>query len=124
VTVLGWLSVLIIWSLIGTVAMVLSLVFANPVAIGPVGVTLWFVVLYLVLSSILALGLYTIKTFLHLHPTGAGRLRYAWRQGMLLSGWITGLLALSSLHQLGLLDAILLALLLLIVEVYVRFRWP
>jgi hypothetical protein len=34
------------------------------------------------------------------------------------------LLALSSLHQLSSLDGILLALLLGIVEVYVRLRWP
>jgi hypothetical protein len=81
-------------------------------------------VLFLALAAILTLAIYTAKTFLRLHITSAGRLRYSWRQGLLASGWLTGMLALSSLRQLGLLDAILLALLLVIVEVYVRFRWP
>ncbi len=123
-SVLGWLSVLVIWSLASAVALLLSLFFTNPVAIGPIGVTIWFVVLFLSLSSILALVLYTTKTFLHLHTTGAARLRYSWRQGLLIGGWAAGLMSLSSLRQVGILDAILLALLLVIVEVYVRFRWP
>jgi hypothetical protein len=106
------------------VALVLSLVFTNPIAIGPLGVTLWFVVLFLTLASMITLALYTMKTFLHLHTSGAARLRYSWRQGLLVGGWAAGLLSLSSLHQLGVLDVILLALLLVIVEVYVRFRWP
>lgn len=123
-TVFGWLSVLIIWSLVASVGLILSLALTNPLAIGPVGVTVWFVVLFLALSSIFTLALYTSKTFLRLHATGVGRLRYSWRQGLLLGGWVSGVLALSSLHQLGLVDVILLALLLVIVEVYVRFRWP
>jgi hypothetical protein len=124
VTVLGYLSLLIIWSLISVAGLVLSVVFTNPVAIGPAGVTVWFVVLFLALTSVLTLALYTAKTFLHLHATGIARLRYSWRQGLLVGGWAAGMLALSSLHQLGVLDAVLLALLLVIVEVYVRLRWP
>src|SRR6266567_2125853 len=95
----------------------------NPTAIGPVGVTIWFVVLFANMAALTTLALYTAKTFMHVHATGVTRLRYSGRQGVLLSGWGTGLLALSSLRQLGLLDAILLGLLLVIVEIYVRFRW-
>jgi hypothetical protein len=124
VTVLGWLSVLIIWSVVATCGLALSLLLTNPAMIGPLGVTVWFVVLFLALSGIFCLALYSAKTFLHLHGVGTSRLRYSWRQGLLLGGWVSGLLALSSLHQLSGLDAILLALLLVIVEVYVRFRWP
>ena len=123
-TVLGWLTVLIAVSLVGAASLVLSLILTNPVAIGPAGVTLWFVGLFLVSASAVTLGLYAAKTYLRLHATGAARLRYSWRQGMLGGGWIVGMLALSTLHQLGLLDAILLGILLIIVEVYVRFRWP
>ena len=96
----------------------------NPVTIGPAGVTTWFVVLLFSMASILTLVFYTIKTFLHVHASGASRLRYSWRQGLLISVWITAMICLSSLSQLGMLDAILLALLLVIAEVYVRFRWP
>jgi hypothetical protein len=122
--VVGRLSLLVVWSLVATAGVVLSLFLTNPLQLGPLGVTLWFVVLFWDLAALAALILYATKTFLHVHAAAPSRLRYSWRQGLLAGGWITGLLALSSLHQLGLLDAILLALLLGIVEVYVRFRWP
>lgn len=123
-SVVARLSLLIAWSVVATTGLLLSVFMSNPLQLGPLGVTLWFVVLFWDLAAISALGLYAGKTFLHVHAAGLSRLRYSWRQGLLLGGWVTGLLALSSLHQLGLLDAILLALLLGIVEVYVRFRWP
>jgi hypothetical protein len=123
-TVLGWLSVLIIWSVVSVATLILSLVFTSPVAIGPAGVTVWFVVLFASLASLACLALYTAKTFLHVHATAVSRLRYSWRQGLLIGGWISGIIALSSLRQLGVLDGILLGILLVIVEVYVRFRWP
>jgi hypothetical protein len=122
--VLGYLVVLIGWSVISLAALTLAVLLTNPLAIGPIGVTAWFVVLLLALAAAINLILYWVKTFMHVHATGIGRLRYCWRQGLLIGGWVTGLLALSSLHQLGLLDGILLALLFLIVEVYVRLRWP
>jgi hypothetical protein len=124
VTVLGWLSVLIVWALASLSGLVLSLLLTNPQSVGPAGVTLWFVVLFLSLAAITALALYTAKTFLHLHTTGVSRLRYSWRQGLLIGGCVAGMVALSSLRQLSALDAILLGLLLVIVEVYVRLRWP
>jgi hypothetical protein len=101
-----------------------SLVFLTPIGLGPAGVTVWFVVLLGFLGTLLALIFYTAKTFLHSHTTGVARLRYSLRQGFLIGGWGTAMLALRSVRQLSLLDAILLALLLLIVEVYVRLRWP
>jgi hypothetical protein len=124
VTVLSWLVVLIVWSAVAAVGLVLSLFLTNPQAIGPAGVTAWFLVLYLGLAALAALGFYGLKTYLRLHATNVARLRYSWRQGLLVSTWIVVLLALGSLRQLGVLDAILLGILLVIVEVYVRFRWP
>lgn len=124
VPTLGRLSLLVVWSLVAGVALIVSLFATNPLAIGPIGVTLWFILLLSGLSAILALALYGAKTFLHVHTTGASRLRYSWRQGMLGAWWVTGVLALSSLHQFNLRDAILLGLLLAIIEVYIRFRWP
>jgi hypothetical protein len=124
VTVLGWLTVLIIGSLLGAAGLVLSLLLTNPLTLGPVGVTVWFVFAMLDLAALVALGLYAAKTYLRVHSSQVSRLRYSWRQGLLIGGWIVTLLALSSLRQLGFLDAILLGILLVIVEVYVRFRWP
>jgi len=106
------------------VVLITSLFATNPVAIGPVGATIWFVVLLTEAAVAATLALYGIKTYLHLHATQAHRLRYSWRQGWLIGGWAAGLLALNSLQQLGIKDAILLGLLLSIVEVYVRLRWP
>jgi hypothetical protein len=124
VTVIGWLVVLVVWIIVSVGGLFLSLIYSNPAQIGPVGVTVWFLVLFSSLSAIFALIMYFSKTFLHVHATGVGRLRYSWRQGVLIGGWLTGMLALSSLHQLTIPDGILLALLLVIVEIYVRFRWP
>jgi hypothetical protein len=124
VTVLGRLTTLIIWSVVSLAALALSVFVTNPLALGPLGVTLWFVVMFWSVAAVATLVLYFAKTFLHVHATGLMRLRYSWRQGLLIGGWVTGVLALSSLHQLGTLDGILLALLLGIIEVYVRLRWP
>lgn len=123
-TVKGRLIGLGAWSLVGTAGLVMSLIMTNPVALRPVGVTFWFVILYLTLTSIFTLALYGAKSYLRLHATGAGRLRYSTRQGLLMAAWFVGMLALSSLRQFGWLDGILLGILLVIVEVYVRFRWP
>lgn len=123
-TVVAWLIVLIAWSVVSVSALTLSILLTNPLAIGPVGVTVWFLILFLAVTAVVTLTLYAAKTFLHVHAAGIGRLRYSWRQGLLVGGWLTGVLALSTLHQLSPLDGILLALLLVIVEVYVRFRWP
>ena len=124
VTVVGWLGILIVWAVVSAAGLVLSVTLTNPATIGPVGVTIFFLVLLCFLASAACILLYTAKTFLRIHAAAPNRLRYSWRQGLLIGGWVTGLLALSTLRQLGALDAILLALLLLIVEVYVRFRWP
>jgi hypothetical protein len=124
VTVRSWLIILIGWSVLAAAGLVMSLTLTSPLALGPVGVTGWFIWLFMGLSGMAALGLYALKSYLRLHATNVSRLRYAWRQGLLISAWVVGLLALSSLRQLGLLDAILLGILLLIIEVYMRLRWP
>jgi hypothetical protein len=120
----GQLGIRITVFTVGAVLLALSLVFTTPHMIGPLGVTLWFVLLYMTLANGFGLLLYTIKSYLRVHTLRAQRLRYSQRQGLLLSGLVTGALALSSLKQLSLLDVILLGLILLIIEVYVRFRWP
>lgn len=117
------LSALIGWAGAGSVLILLSLFVTNPAKLGPVGVTIWFIVLLSVLFAVLSLGLYFAKIFLKLHENHSTRLRYSMRQGLLLSFWITALLALSSLGQYGPKDAILLGLLLLIIEFYVRLRY-
>jgi hypothetical protein len=124
VPAIGLLALLGLWSAVGGVVLLTTMFVTTPAAVGPVGVTIWFILLFSFISSASTLLLYFIKLYFKLHATKQQRLRYAWRQGLLLSGWVAGLLALSSLGQLGLRDAILLGLATIIVELYVRFRWP
>lgn len=123
-TVLAWLSLLLLGAVGGSILIGLSLLATNPLSLGPLGVTLWFLIVLATLAAAVCLVLYVVKWFLHVHATGLSRLRYSWRQGLLVAGWTVSLIALSSLHQLSSLDAILLAILLGIVEMYVRLRWP
>lgn len=124
VSVIGWLVVLAIWTVVSSVSVVAAFIFTNPVTIGPAGVTVWFLLLFSAICTCVTLALYSAKTYLHVHGVRAARLRYSWRQGLLVGGWVAALMALRSLHQLTSLDAILLGLLMVIIEVYVRFRWP
>jgi hypothetical protein len=117
------LSALIGWAGAGTVLILLSLFVTNPAKLGPIGVTLWFVVLLSVLSAIFSLALYFAKIFLKVHENHSTRLKFSMRQGLLMACWVTPLLALSSLGQYSLKDAILLGLLLLIIELFVRLRY-
>ena len=117
------LSALIGWAGAGTILILLSLFVTNPLKLGPIGVTIWFLLLLTVLFAILSLGLYFVKIFLKVHETHSTRLRFSMRQGLLISSWLTVLLALSTLGQYGPKDAILLGLLLLIIELYVRLRY-
>lgn len=114
----------VITAVTGVCLLALSVIFTAPADIGPIGVTAWFVLAYVTLTAILTLLLFVIKNFLRLHVTSLSRLRYSQRQGMLLAALMVGCLSLSSLKQLGWLDVILLGLILVIIEVYVRFRWP
>lgn len=108
----------------GAALLLLSVIFTSPSALGPIGVTIWFVLLFVSTAAMSTVGLFVSKRYLRWHDSDVARLRYSQRQGLLIAGWLTGCLALSSLKQLGWLDAILLGLILLIVEIYVRFRWP
>ena len=119
-----YIIALLTWAIGAGVVLIASLLVTNPVTLGPVGVTIWFIILLAEVATVATLSLYGVKSYLHLHAAPAHRLRYSWRQGWLIGGWATGLLALNSLQQLGIKDAILLGLLLSIVEVYMRLRWP
>jgi hypothetical protein len=102
--------------------LLLSLFATSPGGLGPTGVTIWFIVLLLAFTGLLTVGLYAVKSYLKLHGTGDQRLRFSLRQGFLLGLWGTVMLALSSLRQWSLRDALLFALILIVVEIYIRLR--
>ena len=120
----GYISLLVGWSLVSGLLVLAGLLLASPAVLGPFGVTAWFLLLLAFLTPALTLVLYVVKAFLQIHSSMRSRLRYSQRQGFLSAAWVVCALALSSLRQFGLKDGVLLALLLLIIEVYVRFRWP
>ena len=119
----GKLSALIGWAGVGSILILLSFFVTSPGKLGAIGVTIWFIVLLSVFFALFSLGLYFVKIVLKIHDNHSSRLRYSMRQGMFLAFWVTVLLALSSLGQYSLKDAILLGLLLLIIELYVRLRY-
>jgi hypothetical protein len=94
----------------------------TPQAVGPNRVTLWFLSLLLALTGVASLILLITKRYLLPEST----LRVIWyaslRQGFLVAGWVTTMLGLSSLRQLTLRDGFLTAVLLLLVELYVRLK--
>ena len=119
---LGFLSFIIIWALASGVLLVLSVLLTNPLMLGPIGVTIWFIILFTGAGCMISLALNAIKSFLKVQPDPAIRLKNSWRQGLLIASWLTIVLALSSLQQLALRDAILLAVFLGIIEIFMRLR--
>ncbi len=100
---------------IGLVAALVSSWFVtSPDQLGPFGITVWFVGLFITLANTFCFLLYILR---RRKPGAFGR---ALRQGILLSTFTTSLLALNSLHQLSLRDVVLIAVLLVLVEFYMR----
>lgn len=106
-------------------ALFFSMLVTNPSRLGPTGVTLWFMGLWVVVSSCLALLKYELvmkfgkeATKLNRHKMVASSLRH----GVLIGAGLTVLLALSSLQQLDARDVGLVAALLALIEFFVRAR--
>lgn len=106
-------------SIVAGAVCLLALVATNPASIGPIGVTLWFLVLLAALSSFAALICFLVANAFTQKQASKPA---AWRRGFFIGGYITVLLALSSLQQLNLRDGILLALLLVLAEFYMVMR--
>ncbi len=101
---------------------VLTLIATNPTVIGPAGVTLWFVALFMAIQGASTLGLYILKSRSEQAVGPYQKLTASSRQGLLLSGVLTVSLALSSLRQLSGRDLGLILLLALLIEIYFRAR--
>jgi hypothetical protein len=99
-----------------------ALVASNPANLGPVGVTLWFLALWGSLAGIVALLAYVAKSRFFSDELQAARLAGSLRQGLLVGGVVTIVLALASLRQLSLRDGILIVILAALVEFYLRTR--
>lgn len=116
------LSLISAWAIGSWGLLLASLFLTNPTMIGPLGVTLWFLVLLSALATALTVGVYSLKRFIDHGPTPSIRLRVSWRQGGLIGAYLTLLLAMRSLGQLALRDAVLLAAIIVCTELFIRFR--
>lgn len=103
--------------LIGIVLLI-SVFISNPDQLGPFGITLWFVALWLFFSGVFGLVRLGIGNILGFKQKKARKISF--RQGALISVWLTSLLAFKSLGQLGVKDIVLVTLLVVLVEFYVR----
>lgn len=118
-TILSAIALTSAMSLVGVVGALLA---TNPTAVGPVGVTLWFVGVLIALQTSLTLGLYLINFHKHQTQGPIRRLSVVWRQALLAALGLTIFLALSSLRQLGPRDVVLISAVLVLVEFYFRNR--
>ena len=98
----------------------LALWASTPAKLKPAGVTLWFLVLFLALSCVLALLLDLGKRLFGPKKPKGRQFAPSLRQGFVLGAWLTVMLGLSSLRQFNVRDAILTGLLLVIIEIYLR----
>ncbi len=91
----------------------------TPDRLGPFGITLWFSGLLIALGGSLTLFLYQLRKRFSRQDRALVFSR-ALRHGILISTWITSLVALNSLRQLGLKDIVLVTLLVVLIEFYLR----
>ncbi len=105
---------------IAWVFVIAALWLATPANLKPIGVTLWFLFLALGLCCILALIIDAAKRLFGPKKAEGRSFEPSLRQGVLLGLWATILLAMSSLRQLSLRDTLLSAILIIIIEIYLR----
>ena len=95
----------------------------TPDRLGPFGITLWFGGFLLALGGFLTLILYQLRKGFSRGDRAVVFSR-ALRHGILTSTWISSLVALNSLRQLGLKDIVLVTLLVVLIEFYMRRLSP
>jgi hypothetical protein len=94
----------------------------NPVGIGPLGVTAWFIAVLAGISCLVAAVAYLAEGHFRDRVVARQQITNSWRRGLFVGGYLTTILALTSLKQFNVRDAILLALLLILAEFYVVAR--
>lgn len=119
----GYVGLVGVSALAATAVALFAMAAFSPEALGPVGVTLWFLAVFVALSGWASLAAYRIERRLAPDYRSEKVLIWnSWRRGVMAGGFISILLALSSLQQLNARDAILLVLLILLVEFYTVAR--
>lgn len=111
------------WSLAATVVVLGAMVATTPTAAGPFLVTGWFIVTLIALTGWFTLAFYGLsRKFGASTGMSSVQLKVALRRGFLLGLWLVLLMGMSSLGQLGMRDVVLSAILLVLVELYLRAK--
>lgn len=122
-TAKGYSSLILFFGVMAALALVLSLIFTNPASIGPIGVTVWFLIFLAGAACLSASLLFWLKQRSpRIQNTPERLFENSWRQGWLIGGSIIALLALSSLRQLTLKDAGIMAAIAVLLEIFLRSR--
>ncbi|MBI3984084.1 hypothetical protein HY346_02180 [Candidatus Microgenomates bacterium] len=116
---LGLKSTLTIATVLAVILLVVMAV-AAPDDLGPFGITLWFVGLLFASGGFIAVGLYELRRLIHRRQPREMIFATSLRQGVLVGAWLTALVSLNSLHQLGLKDIVLVTVLISLIEFYLR----
>lgn len=107
----------------GAIALAVFMMLATtPLGIGPLGVTAWFLIALVGSTAVAAILIYAVEARLQQKLPVKRRMAESTRRGLFIGGFITIILAFSSLKQLNMRDIFLMALLLLLVEFYVTAR--
>lgn len=115
-------SIVLFTGIISGCLLLLSIILFSPSVIGPIGVTLWFVLLMIFLTSLFGLSFYIMQKKEDSSQKLIKSFSSSIRVGFLLAFAITFLLALKSLRSLTFKDVILLILILFLVEIYFRTK--
>lgn len=102
------------------VALLLTAALAAPDDLGPFGITLWFIGFLFASGGFLAVGLYELRHLIHRRQPREMIFATSLRQGLLVGAWLTALIGLNSLRQLGLKDIVLVSVLIGLIEFYLR----
>ena len=116
------LSGLILTALLGTSVVVFLFFATSPRDIGALGVTIWFVCLFLAISSCIALMRYVLRARKTESQHRLAVLSRVLRSSVILSLFFTVGLAMQSLRALSAGDIVLFLLTLAIIEIYFRTR--
>lgn len=112
-------SSLIVVTSFGLIGLISIAATKTPGELGPFGITLWFVLLLVVIGGALSLLFFQLKKRMF-KKNSEQAFPDSLRAGVLTSTWITALLALNSLRQLGVKDIVLVSILVVLVDFYLR----
>lgn len=114
------LKITLIFTIVSVLVLLLTTLTTTPDQLGPFGITVWFITFLIMLAGLLTFIFYSLKRSRDSQVPLEAKFVTSLRYGVLVSTWVTALVALNSLHQLGLKDIVLVSILVGLIEFYLR----